>query len=103
MSLTRVTEGGAWIRVELGTGPSTGGGRVTGLHAETVVGILIVAAGAGLMALGAARQGCAVRPLAPARAWAAAQREQERVLRRAAGRRAGRRRGRAGASPARGR
>ncbi|MEU7006509.1 hypothetical protein [Streptomyces sp. NPDC046332] len=58
---------------------------MTGLHAETVVGILVVAAGAGLMALGAARQGCAVRPMAPARAWAAAQREQRRVLRRAAG------------------
>ncbi|MCT4357598.1 hypothetical protein M5362_31320 [Streptomyces sp. Je 1-79] len=58
---------------------------MAGLHAETVVGLLIVAGGAGLMVLGAVRKGRAVRPLRPARAWAAAQRNQWRVLRRAAG------------------
>ncbi|MFC8277992.1 hypothetical protein ACFUJR_36780 [Streptomyces sp. NPDC057271] len=57
---------------------------MTGLHAETVMGILVVAAGAGLMALGALRQGRAVRPPAPARARAAARRDRQRVLRRAA-------------------
>ncbi|MFE5969246.1 hypothetical protein [Streptomyces sp. NPDC056463] len=70
---------------------------MTGLHAETVVGILVVAAGAGFMALGALRQGCGVRSWYPARAWAAAEREQQRVLRRAAGMAIASARGAAGA------
>ncbi|MER7956319.1 hypothetical protein [Streptomyces sp. NPDC096030] len=70
---------------------------MTGLHAETVVGILVVAAGAGLMALGAARQGLGVRSWSPSRAWAAAEREHQRVLRRAAGMAIASARGAAGA------
>ncbi|MFE5618660.1 hypothetical protein [Streptomyces sp. NPDC056524] len=70
---------------------------MTGLHAETVVGILVVAAGAGLMALGAVRQGRGVRSWSPARAWAAAERGQQRVLRRAAGMAIASARGAAGA------
>ncbi|MFJ3583093.1 hypothetical protein ACIPPS_12810 [Streptomyces sp. NPDC090127] len=56
-----------------------------GLHAGTAIGIVAVAAGIGLMALGVARQGRAARPWAPARTWAAGERARWRVLRRAAG------------------
>jgi hypothetical protein len=55
------------------------------MDAATVVGILVVALGAALMATGALRQGRAVRPLHPARARAAAERARFRVLLRAAG------------------
>ncbi|MFD3943238.1 hypothetical protein [Streptomyces sp. NPDC058579] len=70
---------------------------MAGLQAGTAVGILVVAAGIGLMALGAARQGRSARPLAPARAWAAMEREHWRVLRRAAGMAIASARGAAGA------
>ncbi|MDT9689049.1 hypothetical protein Q5762_11990 [Streptomyces sp. P9(2023)] len=70
---------------------------MAGLHAGTAVGILVVATGVGLMALGAARQGRSVRPLAPARAWAADRRDHWRVLRRAAGMAIASARGAAGA------
>ncbi|WP_329124236.1 hypothetical protein [Streptomyces sp. NBC_01353] len=55
------------------------------MDASTVVGVLVVAGGAALMATGAARKGRAVRPLRPARARAAAERADSRVLLRAAG------------------
>ncbi|MFD7325929.1 hypothetical protein ACFV9D_33450 [Streptomyces sp. NPDC059875] len=55
------------------------------MEASTVVGILVVAAGAALMAAGVARRGRAVRPLHPARARAATERAHSRVLLRAAG------------------
>ncbi|MGW6564701.1 hypothetical protein [Streptomyces sp. NPDC054975] len=58
---------------------------MAGLQTGTAVGILAVAAGVGLMVLGAARQGRAARPWAPARAWPATEGEHWRVLRRAAG------------------
>ncbi|MEU9859785.1 hypothetical protein AB0D99_02860 [Streptomyces sp. NPDC047971] len=55
------------------------------MDASTVVGVLVVAGGAALMATGVARKGRAIRPLRPARARAAAERADSRVLLRAAG------------------